>query len=347
MNRAFVLGGTGQIGRAVVDRLLAEGWEVTSASRGTPGRGHSPGARPVSLDRTRAEEALADALDGTYDLLVDVVSMTADDGRQLAAVSGRVGSIVAVSSMSVYRDKQGRTLDEATDLASFPRMPVPVPTGWPTVEAGPASYSTRKVAMEAAVLEAAVPVTILRAGAVYGPFSPAPREWWVVKRLRDGRRWIPLAGRGAGVFHQVSTANLAEVVAKAAARPGTRILNGGDPEPLKVRDLVLTVAAHLGDAPGLLLMSPTGPDDGAEVEDTGVGQTPWSVPKDFIASLAEAEQELGPLNLVRYPEAVAPALDWLNGIDLGDWPAALPGLAAYGRPLFDYESEDRYLASLG
>lgn len=32
--RAFIIGGTGQIGRAVAARFLAGGWQVTLSSRG-------------------------------------------------------------------------------------------------------------------------------------------------------------------------------------------------------------------------------------------------------------------------------------------------------------------------
>jgi lactate dehydrogenase-like 2-hydroxyacid dehydrogenase len=32
--RAFIIGGTGQIGRAVADKLLAKGWDVTVSHRG-------------------------------------------------------------------------------------------------------------------------------------------------------------------------------------------------------------------------------------------------------------------------------------------------------------------------
>ena len=40
---AIVLGGTGQIGRAVIDRLLAGGWTVTSVARAVPKAGQSAG----------------------------------------------------------------------------------------------------------------------------------------------------------------------------------------------------------------------------------------------------------------------------------------------------------------
>lgn len=49
---AWVLGATGQIGRAAVRALTADGWEVTAASHGG-GRdeGWDAGVRAVALDR--------------------------------------------------------------------------------------------------------------------------------------------------------------------------------------------------------------------------------------------------------------------------------------------------------
>jgi uncharacterized protein YbjT (DUF2867 family) len=40
--KAFILGGTGQIGRAIAERLILAGWHVTLAHRGT-----QPAPRPA------------------------------------------------------------------------------------------------------------------------------------------------------------------------------------------------------------------------------------------------------------------------------------------------------------
>jgi hypothetical protein len=79
---------------------------------------------------------------------VDIVAYTEAHAGQLLELAGRAGSIVAISSASVYRDDEGRSLDEASDAEeSLPLLPVPIPESQATVPAGDGGYSTRKVAM--------------------------------------------------------------------------------------------------------------------------------------------------------------------------------------------------------
>ena len=104
-----------------------------------------------------------------------------------------VGTLIVISSASVYRDAEGRSLDEAAS-GGFPDLPVPIGEDQPTVSPGPQTYSTRKAALEQALLEnSRRPVTILRPCAIHGEGSRHPREWWFVKRILDGRREVPLA----------------------------------------------------------------------------------------------------------------------------------------------------------
>jgi uncharacterized protein YbjT (DUF2867 family) len=62
--RAFIIGGTGQIGRAVTDQLLRKGWDVTVSHRGHRALSDdliARGARLAVLDRDQPG-ALAGAL---------------------------------------------------------------------------------------------------------------------------------------------------------------------------------------------------------------------------------------------------------------------------------------------
>ena len=100
----------------------------------------------VTLDRDEPG-ALARALASGADVLIDTVAYDRNHARQLLEVQGVLGSLVVVSSSSVYRDHLGRTLDEAADTG-FPELPEPISEAQPTVEPGPATYSTRKAALE-------------------------------------------------------------------------------------------------------------------------------------------------------------------------------------------------------
>jgi nucleoside-diphosphate-sugar epimerase len=180
MPHAFIAGGTGQIGLAVAACLIDSGWTATIAHRGlrSPPPGlFDRGVKVVTLDRDEPG-ALARALASGADALIDTVAYDRNHGRQLLEVQGVLGSLIVVSSSSVYRDRCGRTLDEAAETG-FPELPDPISEAQPTVDPGPATYSTRKASLERVLLdEAVVPLTILRPAAVSGIGSAHPREWW-------------------------------------------------------------------------------------------------------------------------------------------------------------------------
>jgi len=202
--QAVVVGGTGQIGRACARHLAQHGWDVLALSRGErsmPDELAAHGVEHRAVDRDDAG-ALRGAVDDDVELLVDVVAYDAEHGAQFLELQGRVGSIVAVSSASVYADARGRTIDESADEASFPALPVPIPETQATVPPGLATYSTRKVALERVLLEQdAVPATVVRPCAVHGPGALGAREWWVVGRAVDQRPYLVCACAGGTVFH--------------------------------------------------------------------------------------------------------------------------------------------------
>ena len=337
---AFVLGGTGQIGTAVARTLARAGWEVSACDRGS--RAPSPelaqlGVRRRAVDR-RVPGELEAALGAGADVLVDTVAFDAGDALQLAQLGALVGSLVAISSASVYRDGSGRTLDEATKEEEFPRLPVPVGVGHPTVDPGDSTYSTRKVAVENALLASDLPATLIRAGAVHGPFSRHAREWHFLKRALDGRTHVLIDYGGASRFHTVSVENIAELVRLAAERPGDRILNCGDPDPPTTLEIAHAVWAHTGREPPVEVLL----EGAADPEECG--GTPWSIPHPFLLDMAAAERELGYKPATSYAESVGATLDWLEQeVAPGDWRALMPQLAAYPWNLFDYEAEDRML----
>jgi nucleoside-diphosphate-sugar epimerase len=336
---ALILGGTGQIGLALTETLLAAGWTVTVASRGQRGVPRDLAGRgvvSVALDRDEPG-ALRRALGRGADALIDVTAYGPAHGRQLLDVQRDVGSLVVVSSSSVYRDVAGRTLDEAV-ANGFPALPDPIAETQPTVAPGDATYSTRKVALEQVLLDAAaVPVTILRPAAIHGPGSIHPREWWFVKRMLDGRAVIPLAFDGQSRFHTTSVRNIAELARVALDVPGTRVLNIADPQAPSVAEIGAAIAAHLGYRGRFVLL----PDRGFPAT---IGRTPWSVPRPFVLDTAAA-RALGYAPVARYETSVGATCDELAQVaPHEDWRARFPVLAGYGYDHFDYGAEDRALA---
>jgi nucleoside-diphosphate-sugar epimerase len=297
------------------------------------------GANVVILDRDEPG-ALARHLSSGADLLADVVAYGAEHARQLLAVQSAVGSLIVVSSSSVYRDGKGRTLDEAAETG-FPELPVPITESQPTVEPGPETYSTRKAALERVLLDgASVPATVLRPAAVSGVGSTHAREWWFVKRLLDGRRIIPLAYGGRSRFHTTSVANIAALVLLAASLRGQRILNIADPMALSVAEIAAAIVSRFDDSGDVVAL----PDD--PLYPPSVGGTPWSVQRPFVLDVAAAAS-LGYRPQTTYPEAVGSICSWLVRAAAGkDWRVVFPALAAYPCDLFDYRLEDAMLARL-
>ncbi|MGW2015183.1 NAD-dependent epimerase/dehydratase family protein [Streptomyces sp. NPDC001927] len=337
---AFVLGATGQVGRAAVRALVADGWEVTAASR-RGGRGDQwpEEVRSVAVDRDE-EGALAAALGDGCDVLVDIVAYHAGHARQLTALADRIGSAVVVSSGAVYEDDRGRNFDTQDEPDGFPAYPVPIPESWHTVAPGDVSYGTRKVALEQELLAAgaALPTTVLRAGAIHGPYCPGPRELWFVKRALDGRPVRILSYEGSSRFHPVHVDNLGELVRLSAAKPGTRVFNGGDPEAPTVAEIGAAIDAVMGVESETVLM------EGAP-EDT-VGLSPWTAPHPVVFDMGAAERELGYRPVVSYAESLPATVAYLSRrVAEQEWREAFPGLVKYGVDFFDYAAEDAWLAA--
>ncbi|MFJ2641760.1 NAD-dependent epimerase/dehydratase family protein [Streptomyces sp. NPDC087511] len=339
---AWVLGATGQIGRAAVRSLVEDGWEVTAASLGG-GRDArwDEGVRTRALDRD-AEGALAAALGDGCDVLVDMVAYGAEHARQLTGLADRIGSAVVISSGAVYEDDRGRSFDTQDDPDGAPHYPVPIRESQRTLPAGDATYGTRKIGLERDLLAAGdtLPVTLLRAGAVHGEHCRSPRELYFVKRLLDGRDRRVLAFGGESRFHPVHVSNLAELIRLAARRPGSRVLNAGDPQAPTVAEIGAAVDAVLGRTTTTVLLA------GAPGED-GVGGTPWSSAHPIVYDMTAAERELGYRPVTDYAQSLPATVGWIAAqLDGRNWTEAFPAmLRAYGEKLFDYAAEDAWLAA--
>ncbi|MEE1738254.1 NAD-dependent epimerase/dehydratase family protein [Streptomyces sp. BE147] len=338
---AWVLGATGQIGRAAVRALAEDGWEVTAASLGG-GRDErwADGIRTVRLDRNE-EGALAAALGPGCDVLVDMVAFDAAHARQLTGLAGRIGSAVVISSGAVYEDERGRGFDTQGEPDGAPVYPVPIPEEQRTVAPGDTTYGTRKVELESLLLAAGgeLPVTLLRAGAIHGPYCRTPRELYFVKRVLDGRRRRVLSFGGRSVFHPVHASNVAELIRLAASRPGSRVLNAGDPQAPTVAEIGAAVDEVLGVETETVLMA------GAPGAD-GVGDSPWSIEHPVVYDMSAAERELGYRPVTGYAESLPGTVEWLSAQLAGrEWTDAFPKMARnYGTGLFDYAAEDAWLA---
>jgi nucleoside-diphosphate-sugar epimerase len=327
--RAVLIGGTGLIGRAAARALAEDGWEVVAVSRsGTLPEGLAElGVESVMADRQDDAELRA-ALGPGADVVYDSVAMNREHGEQLNGLEGLVGSLVVISTASVYADDEGRAFDGEGD--ELPRLPVPTLETQRTAEPGDATYSTQKAELEQTLLQGPLPATLIRACAVYGPGAKNPRELFFVKRAFDERRRVALAWKGESRFHTVSVTNLAELIRLAAAQPGERILNGGDPDP----PTTLEICHAIGDALDYEFEPVLVPAD-----EFG---NPWGVPSSspLIVSMEAAERELGYRPVTTYPEAVKETCAWL----VGELERGRSWEGSYIEESLDYTAEDAVLA---
>jgi nucleoside-diphosphate-sugar epimerase len=157
------------------------------------------------------------------------------------------------------------------------------------------------VAMEDA-LHGAGALTVLRPGAIYGPYLHPRvfREWYLVGKVARGERRLPLPGGGTQLFHRVAAERVGRAVAAAVERaPGGRWeCNVGDPQDLTFGALAGLVAARLDWA----------------WEPVNVpweeGDHPWNVRHPVVTDTTRLRQTLG----VTDPDpiaATAAQIDWL------------------------------------
>jgi nucleoside-diphosphate-sugar epimerase len=151
------------------------------------------------------------------------------------------GALAVMSSVAVYVDDRGHSMDHLE-----PRFPVPISESQTLVAADDATYGGGKVWLENVLLDAGkLPVTVLRPAAVCGPGSRHLREWWLVKRVLDGRTILPLKDGGRSRFHPSSTGNIAALAVHSLSLASSQVLNAADPDCPTVLNIATYVASAM------------------------------------------------------------------------------------------------------
>ena len=336
--RVVVLGVNGATGRAIASRLCDEGAAVVGTGREIlrfPTQLRDRGVRFVRSDR-HDPAALGRVLAAGADVVVDCLCYTAEHAKQLLAHRESFGSAVVLSSKAVYVDDHGRHANSDDS----PRFDGPVSEAQPVLEPdfsgayqSREGYGTNKVAAELTLRESGAPVSILRASRVHGRGGSRPREWFVVRRLLDGRDRIPLAHHGQTGNHPTAAVNLASLVAACAQRPAARVLNAADPDIPIAADIVLAIASACQRTVEIV-----GLDDAAPAE---FGWTPWSTWPPFFLDTT-ASLRLGYQPAGSYSHTVAPAVHEL--LELSCDERARWRDDPYFDRRFDYTIDDAALA---
>ncbi len=337
----LVIGGTRFIGPPVLRRLAERGHQLTVFHRGRSQTELPPGTSEVLGDR-REPGALGALAERRPDLVLDMVPVIEQDGVELVnAFTGRVGRLVLISSMDVYRQFsqiQGKELElpietgPATENGSLRSEPFPHRGAEPRADDDPQKIldDYDKIPIERAVLDAReLPATVLRLPMVYGPGDYQHRTHSYVKRFEDGRPAILLEERVARVrFTRGFVENVAHAIVLALEAEGdaNHIYNVGEP--------VLEEAAWLGAVAQAAGWAGRIVEVATEAlpEELRAGFPPG---RHLECDSSRIRRELGYAEVVPFEEGMARTVEWQR--------RNAPEKAADS---FDYEAEDRVLATL-
>lgn len=208
--RVIVLGGTWFVGRAITEALCTAGHAVLVVHRGLSEPADLPHVQHLHAER-RAWPAHRDAFAAFGpDAVVDVSAGNADGARAALPALPPGIRLVALSSADVYRAYEALRSGTQTDAV-------------PLTEQSPLRATRRiegpqweNLEIEETYLRAGA--TILRLGAVYGEHDYQGRFETVLRRVRAGRRQLPV-GTGSFLFSRVYAGDVAQAVLAALASP--------------------------------------------------------------------------------------------------------------------------------
>lgn len=234
--RIAVTGGTGFVGRSVVNELLRRGHDVRVLAR-RPDDARSRFNRPV--------EAVAGDL--------------SDAASLQATVSGRD---TVVHLVGIINEKEGRSFDEvhrqgtenvcAAAKAAGARRLLHMSAMGSSSDA-PSEYGRTKAAGEEAVRRSGLDATIFRPSVIFGPGDGFATTLAGVVRMSP--LVVPVIGPGTIRFMPVSVREVAGIFADALEKPETagRTFEVGGPETLTLNEIYRSIAAALG-RPGKALV---------------------------------------------------------------------------------------------
>lgn len=236
-----ITGGTGFIGRSLVERVLAAGAQVRVLSRRAPDEsGLPPEVRVYPADLSRgAGEQLPTFLEG-----VDVLVHCAGEARAiermralhvsgthqlLQAAKGKIRRWVQLSSVGVYGPKRRGIVREDTPVA---------PVG---------EYETTKTEADRLVWQSAeegeFEAVVLRPSIVFGPGMPNQSLYQLISLVDRG--WFAFVGAAGAMANYVFVDDVADALWLCASAPDARgPYNLSDDRNMEA--FVGTIAAALG-----------------------------------------------------------------------------------------------------
>ena len=187
--KVLILGGTGVISRALTEKLLADGHNVTHFNRGTKSLAFSKPIKVITGDRSKGE--LEKAVNNeVFDAVIDMISFNRKDAEEIVRIfGGKTGHIIITSSVAVYK-RPSRSLpirEDAEELFTDSFF----------------SYAYHKAEMERYLWDAInsdkLPITIIRPSLTFGVGAQnvgvLRQNYGIINRMRKGK---PLVMFGDG-----------------------------------------------------------------------------------------------------------------------------------------------------
>ena len=220
----FVTGGSGFIGGRLIEVLVRQGGarvrtlvRATTSAGGGASRAAAAGAEIVFgslLDEALLERELKGAdivfhcAYGMHGSLAAQREVTVEGTRKLARAAGHAGvkQFVHLGTVASYG---GNTPDLVSEDFEDPKL-------WPWPYAHDKRDGERALADEAATN--GLPFTILRLGAVYGPYGGS---YTVIPLATLAERRIALVDGGAGIANATYVDDVIQAMLRAAMHPGT------------------------------------------------------------------------------------------------------------------------------
>lgn len=342
--RILILGGTGFIGRHVVNELSRAGHELAIIHRGRTG-GQLPKTvinfqvQGSSLvDRSGLAGIKSKIRQYAPEIIIDMIAQTEADTREVvAAFAGIASRLILISSQDVYLaygklrgleagPPEPAPLTEASRLRNklYPYRST-LPRGDEDPEKWVDDYD-KILAERAAISNPELPATILRLPRVYGPGDGQHRLYRYVRRMADQRpvilvdrslaQWRWTRGYVEDVAHAISLAASNELASR-------QVYNLGEADTMTEGEWIRLIGKVLGWKGQMVEAMPSQLPDHLKF--------PYDTAHSLLVDTTKIRQELGFEETVSKEESIWRTADW----ELANEPGSVEALQE------EYKAEDR------
>lgn len=247
----LVIGGTGFISSALVQRLLDAGHSVTIFNRG---RRALPFIGAERLEVIRGDRSVKGAFERqlrgrVFDAVYDMIAYSGAESEVAASFfHGKTGRFIHCSTVSVYMVSTDVRCPITEDQARAPLMEY-----WPGNPFG-MEYGISKRKCEEVLWNAhdekLLPVTVLRPTFVSGPGDPTRRDYFWMQRIADGGPLL-IPGTGEYRFQQVFIRDVALAFASVLDHRDSigHAYNVAGEEEFSLLEYLRTLASMMGKNP--------------------------------------------------------------------------------------------------